>query len=75
MIHNIWTDQKPDFTEECILLTAQNYIGGWEYTSYQIRKTSLEGTYYMGWFAGDGEEYGDLPDLKADKYLTIPLLK
>ena len=75
MIHNTWLEEKPDFTEECILITAQDFKTGWEYSIYQIRKTSLEGTAYMGWFSSDGEEYGDLFDCKADKYLTMALLK
>jgi hypothetical protein len=75
MTHNTWMDEKPEFTEECILVTAQKYNSGWEYSIYQIFKTSHEGIAYMGWFSDIHTEYGDLPDLKANKYLTMPLLK
>jgi hypothetical protein len=70
-----WQSEKPEFKEECLLLTAVLIRGIWEYTVYQIAKVESDEEWYMGWLTGEGEEYGDLEDLKADKYLVMPLLK
>lgn len=76
MIHNNWTKQKPEFTEECLLITAVKWRHGWEYTTWQIKWTQEpEGGSYMGWFTGEGEEYGDLIYLNSQLYFTLPLLK
>jgi hypothetical protein len=69
-----WVTQKPEFTEECLLITATKYRDEWEYTAYQIKKVYDDEKWYMGWLTGDGEEYGDLEDLESDKYLVMPLL-
>lgn len=69
-----WTHLKPLFTTECLLITAVKVRGEWEYNTYQIKLTTCEDRFYMGWLTGDGEEYGDLADLKADMYLELPLL-
>ena len=67
-----WTTTKPDFKEECVLVTAQMVQGHWEYDAWIIEKINSDGGSYMGWLTGDGEEYGDLADLTADKYLILP---
>lgn len=67
-----WTTEKPDFKEECVLVTATKVAGYWEYTSCIIEKVYTDGSWYMGWLTGDGVEYGDLADLTADKYLILP---
>jgi hypothetical protein len=74
-----WTPDKPNFnigpSKDFLLLTASKIRGEWEYTVYQIKKVWYEEEWYMGWLTGDGEEYGDLADLKADLYMTMPLFK
>lgn len=67
-----WTTDRPDFEEECVLVTAVQSNGFWEYNVWQIEKVSGPDGWYMGWLTGDGEEYGDLADLTADKYLILP---
>jgi len=74
MKHYTWSIQKPLFTEECLLITAHLSGKYWEYTVYQIARVNGEQGWYMGWLTGDGEEYGDLADLRSQKYLTMPLL-
>jgi hypothetical protein len=69
-----WVTEKPEFNEECLLITAHYFWEGWEYTVYQIKKVVCDEGWYMGWLEGDGAEYGDLEDLKAEKYLIMPLL-
>lgn len=76
MIHNQWSDTKPKFTEECILLTAswigRKDAGYWDYHSLLVLKTEDDNGYWLHdmW----GEDWGDLADLSAAKYMTIPLL-
>lgn len=70
-----WQTTKPEFKEECLLITASKWKHGWEYTSWQIKWTECDGASYMGWFTGENEEYGDLADLNAEMYLVLPLLK
>jgi hypothetical protein len=67
-----WTTIKPDFKEECVLVTATKIKDYWEYNVWCIAKVKCEDSWYMGWLTGDGEEYGDLADLKADQYLILP---
>jgi hypothetical protein len=54
---------------------ATKYREGWDYSIWLIKRVEFEGKWYWGWFNGAGEEYGDLNDLCAEKYLTMPLLK
>jgi hypothetical protein len=82
MTHNTWSGTKPEFTEECILITATKYANKehWDYNSWLIVKQDGETeTGEYGWYYAlcdiDGEEWGDLADLTAKKYLTMPLLK
>lgn len=70
-----WQTTKPEFKEECLLITASKWKHGWEYTSWQIKWTECDNARYMGWFTGENEEYGDLADLNAEMYLVLPLLK
>lgn len=70
-----WTTEKPDFKEECLLITAYKIKGKWEYSLLTIEKlTDYDGKWYFGWIDVTGNEYGSLSDLEADKYLTMPLL-
>jgi len=69
-----WLTEKPEFTEDCLLLTATNWRGeDWSYCVFEITKTDCyDGS---GWYWGifnDGEEWGDIADLKADKYKILP---
>lgn len=69
---NQWLDDKPEFTDECLVIAANEIRGEWEYTLYQIRKLiDDDGNWYLGWLTSDGEEYGDLNDFKAQKYMII----
>lgn len=77
---NNWTEDKPEFTEECVLLTAVKTSGGWDYSSWLIMAvTGYDDNNNPAWYYAlcemDGEEFGPLEDLSADKYLVIPLLK
>jgi len=74
-----WVTEKPVFTEDCILLTANKVKDIWEYQSWKILESFYEdengcSVFYWQWCNMDGEEYGDLADLKADQYKVISLL-
>ena len=84
MTHHTWLTEKPDFTEECILITATWHSHPknqhWEYTLYEIKW--LEGVdehehtaWYWGICCSDGVEWGNISELGANKYFTMPLLK
>jgi hypothetical protein len=72
-----WTKKKPKLNKECLLITAQNWgkEQGWSYTAFSIEKVECDGRWYLGIITSDGDEWGDIDDLKADKYLVLPLLK
>lgn len=78
-----WSKVKPKFKEDCVLITANwfKWDGGyWDYTLFEIKRTegyndNDEPTWYWGIYERGGDEWGDLADLKADKYLLLPLLK
>lgn len=71
-----WQYTKPEFTEECILITASKVRGKWHYNFWLIEKLDdMEENWYWGILCPDGEEWGDLADLEAEKYLVIPMLK
>jgi hypothetical protein len=80
MKHFEWQKHKPEFTEECLLLIAKKWKDQpYEYDLFEIKKLDGEnedGSY--GWYWGlvctDGAEWGDLADLAADQYFTMPLL-
>jgi hypothetical protein len=67
-----WTTEKPSFTKDCLLITAHlfGFRREWEYNIYMVK--FLNG--YFNWLTSDGEEYGALDELTADKYLVLPLL-
>jgi hypothetical protein len=78
-----WTKKKPIRWKECILLTAtwMNYThpGYWDYTLFTVKldlgeNSEGENAWYWAIFKDD-DEWGDLADLKADKYCILPLLK
>lgn len=79
MKHNEWLDKKPEFTEECIMITAIKHNDKWDYSSWQIIQVEGYGEDGPGWYYAlcemDGEEWGDMADLRADLYLTMSLLK
>jgi len=70
-----WTTVKPDFKEECICLTASEFYYGWEYHVWVIEYVNNGDGTYLAWLDGEGEEYGDLCDMKADMYNVLPILK
>lgn len=69
-----WTKEKPVFKKDCILIVATEWLTEFEYTLYEIKKTESDEGWYWGIFQ-DGDEWGDIADLKADLYMTMPLLK
>ncbi len=70
-----WTTKKPQFKEECLMIVASKILNKWEYFLFQVLKVDFEDGWYWGLFYGSEEAYGDIADLKADKYLVMPLLK
>jgi hypothetical protein len=70
-----WTTKKPKFDTECIVICAHKWKDEeWEYSLYQIKKVEFEDKWYWGWLTADGEEYGDLADMKSQLYYVMPLL-
>jgi hypothetical protein len=70
-----WISEKPEFKDECIVIAASLFRNEWSYTLFQVKKVDGDDGWYLGWLTGDGDEYGDLADLHADKYLILPLLQ
>jgi hypothetical protein len=66
-----WSTSKPEFTEDCVLVTASKIRGQYEYSVWIIKMVDFGDGQYMAWLTGDGEEYGDLKDLSADQYLVL----
>ncbi len=76
-----WVREKPDFKEECVFITATDYIRNreplmWDYKVWQLKwlegeNDKGESAFYLGLLNGDGEEYGDLEDLVADRYFIF----
>jgi hypothetical protein len=78
-----WKTTKPKRWTECILITAtwMNYGEPhyWDYSLFTIQKVDGyndkdEPAWYWGIFK-DGDEWGDIADLTADKYLILLPLK
>lgn len=70
-----WTS-KPKLNKRCLIICASFINGKWEYQLFQVHKTEgfnnkEEPIWYWGVFCGDGEEWGEYKDLKADKYCVI----
>lgn len=72
-----WTPIKPKFKKECLLLTASKYKEHWEYKSWSIVECDDmdNGGWYFALCDIDGDEWGDIDDLKADLYKVISLPK
>ncbi len=66
-----WVSEKPEFTEECILLTHTVFRNAHEYQAWQIVKIEAEDGWYWGLCNMEGEEWGALEDLKADHYKIV----
>lgn len=62
-----WTTRRPAFIYDCVLVTANLIRGNWEYSVWIIERRNG----YWNWLTGDGEEYGDIEDLRADKYCIL----
>lgn len=77
----IWLSEKPDFKKECVFITATKYERNneplyWDYSVWQIKKLDGEtesGEYgwYWGLLNGDGEEWGPLEELAADRFFIL----
>lgn len=67
-----WTSEKPKFKDDCVLVTADNINGFWEYKTWIIKLVNHGDGPYMGLLDGYGDEYGDIDDLQSEKYLIIP---
>lgn len=70
-----WKVEKPKKWKECILITATLFNDRWEYTLFTVEKVNGEEGWYWGLICDDGEEWGDIDDLKADLYLVMRPLK
>lgn len=70
-----WTKEKPEFKKECLLIVAHKWREHYEYTVYQVKKLESDEGWYWGWLTGDGDEYGDIADLRADLYCVITLIE
>jgi len=73
-----WTSVKPEFKEDCILIAATyykaEYDSHWAYSLFTIQKIEMDENWYWGIFVEGGDEWGDLADLEADLYMTMPML-
>jgi hypothetical protein len=71
----MWTTTKPEFKEECLVITASEIRGEYFYDLFQVKYVDdYEGGQYLGLLTGDGEEWGALEDMGAQMYFVMPLL-
>ncbi len=66
-----WVKDKPQLTEECILITHTVFRNNHEYQAWQILRIESEEGWYFGLCTMDGEEWGDYEDLKSDHYKIV----
>jgi hypothetical protein len=74
-----WIAEKPELNKECLLLTA-SYIKShsrighsyWSYHLFEIFWISFDDGGYWG-VLQDGEEWGDIADIKADLYQIVQI--
>lgn len=71
MIFNQWITENPEFTQECLVICANEIKGVWDYDFFQVTKITTNEGWYWGWCDASGEEYGDLDDMQAQKYFLI----
>ena len=64
-----WTTTKP--TEPCVFVAASETRVGWQHDVYEIRWVDDGEESYLVLF-NNMDEWGDLADLTADKYLILP---
>lgn len=65
-----WSYLKPD--QPCVFVSAKFIGNHWEHDAWEIKWVHDGEQDYLCLFTGDGSEWGDLEDLKADKYLILP---
>jgi hypothetical protein len=72
-----WVSEKPEWKEECILLTASLHRGDWNYSAFEVKEALGEDEqgnnawYWALCCLEDGEEWGDINDLSAQWYKII----
>ena len=72
MTYNVWLSEKPEFTEDVIVILAHKIGMRYEYSSYEVVWYSPDfDSCYWAWLTLDGDEYGDIEDMQADKYMII----
>ena len=67
-----WTNIKPDGKEPCVFVSATKWGNRWDYSVWVIKEVGGFDGYYLGICDGDGDEWGDLEDLRADLYMILP---
>jgi hypothetical protein len=73
----VWCNDMPEFDIECIFAAASLIGENYEYSIWEVKKldgydSNWNEAWYYGLLTGDGEEWGDINDFRADKYLIIP---
>ena len=68
----IWYDAKPEFDIECIFATASLIRDHYEHSIWEVVKFTVGNTWWYGVLTGNAEEWGDIEDLTATKYLILP---
>lgn len=76
MTTGVWYNEAPEFDKECVFVTA-SMISYWEYSIWEVKKLDGEDdevnpAWYYGLLTGDGIEWGNINDFRADKYLILP---
>lgn len=67
-----WTTTKP--SEPCVFVAAQYYLNRnvWDHEIYELKWIDTGDGLYLCILTGDGDEWGALEDLTADKYCILP---
>lgn len=66
-----WTTEKPEITDECVLLTATKWAGATDYKLFTFEWLKDSGERYLALCDEDGFHWGDYEDLEADFYAVI----
>ena len=69
-----WLTEKPDFTEDCILLMADILYEPF-YRVVLIYSWEFEGRFFYNWKTLDGKHTGNVENLKAERYKIVSLVK
>ena len=67
----MWTKEKPEIIEPCMLICMRQYSGEYDYEFYEI--IQLPGWGLLSVFQDD-DYWGEIEEIEADMYFVVPLI-